>query len=472
MDQQTVSLAVLGAGPKGVSLLAKHSLLVQDGLEDANKIVPSIAVFDDQGTASNWTGLYGYTDGMQKIVNPVDQDVGHPYLDTLGVEGIGRRMLDFSLPRYKALHGKHSEWVLGDRRTNHSDFTKYLEWVLGVSRSADRIIPQRIEKLTLTERNGRNVWLLRLGNHSEYEAEGLVITGNGAPIDLKGMPNSWRLMNGKTFWERTEKLKTRIKSGESIVIIGAGETAGTIALRALSIAPSNTRIHLVYDQGAFYSRGQSFGETIWFSNPESSFQELKWTDLSYQDRRAIIERADRGVLSVNTKQLLETHHQITPIVGRVVSITAVVGHPNEFTLDLSYDGQPRQPEVFNFVINALGFNHLWFLKLMDAKTRRKFVQHLLALNPLTTGDPLFDEAVISGARHTRVPEWIAAHVETKQARKWIQETIERNIERDLSLRGFSPRLHLPMLSGPSQGPGFPNLNCLGLLSDRILQTYI
>jgi len=32
-------------------------------------------------------------------------------------------------------------------------------------------------------------------------------------------------------------------------------------------------------------------------------------------------------------------------------------------------------------------------------------------------------------------------------------------------------LHLPMLAGIAQGPGFPNLSCLGLLADRILASY-
>jgi mycobactin lysine-N-oxygenase len=29
-----------------------------------------------------------------------------------------------------------------------------------------------------------------------------------------------------------------------------------------------------------------------------------------------------------------------------------------------------------------------------------------------------------------------------------------------------------MLAGLAQGPGFPNLSCLGLLSDRILRRYV
>jgi mycobactin lysine-N-oxygenase len=37
---------------------------------------------------------------------------------------------------------------------------------------------------------------------------------------------------------------------------------------------------------------------------------------------------------------------------------------------------------------------------------------------------------------------------------------------------MSPPLHLPVVAGLAQGPGFPNLSCLGLLSDRILRRYV
>ena len=33
-------------------------------------------------------------------------------------------------------------------------------------------------------------------------------------------------------------------------------------------------------------------------------------------------------------------------------------------------------------------------------------------------------------------------------------------------------LHLPVLAGVAQGPGFPNLSCLGLLADRVLGAYV
>jgi mycobactin lysine-N-oxygenase len=46
------------------------------------------------------------------------------------------------------------------------------------------------------------------------------------------------------------------------------------------------------------------------------------------------------------------------------------------------------------------------------------------------------------------------------------------IDVDLSVSGVAPPLHLPVMAGLAQGPGFPNLSCLGLLSDRILHRYV
>jgi len=50
-------------------------------------------------------------------------------------------------------------------------------------------------------------------------------------------------------------------------------------------------------------------------------------------------------------------------------------------------------------------------------------------------------------------------------------TLERAIGHDLAIAGLHPKLHLPVLAGVAQGPGFPNLSCLGLLADRVLGAY-
>ena len=48
------------------------------------------------------------------------------------------------------------------------------------------------------------------------------------------------------------------------------------------------------------------------------------------------------------------------------------------------------------------------------------------------------------------------------------DSIQESIGYDLSVNDVEPKLFLPGLAGLTQGPGFPNLSCLGRLSDRVL----
>src|SRR5690606_29626910 len=51
-----------------------------------------------------------------------------------------------------------------------------------------------------------------------------------------------------------------------------------------------------------------------------------------------------------------------------------------------------------------------------------------------------------------------------------QARLEAAIGHDLAVDGLDAKLYLPNLAGLAQGPGFPNLSCLGQLSDRVLAT--
>jgi mycobactin lysine-N-oxygenase len=48
------------------------------------------------------------------------------------------------------------------------------------------------------------------------------------------------------------------------------------------------------------------------------------------------------------------------------------------------------------------------------------------------------------------------------------DALQESIGHDLAVAEVYPKLFLPGLSGLTQGPGFPNLSSLGLLSDRVL----
>ena len=100
-------------------------------------------------------------------------------------------------------------------------------------------------------------------------------------------------------------------------------------------------------------------------------------------------------------------------------------------VESEYNGKMKHDE-YDYVVVARGFDALWFRHLLDEVT------------------------------HARMAE---------VTRSFDGRTIEHAIQEDLSLGGFIPKLHLPMLAGIAQGPGFPNLSCLGLLADRILTSY-
>jgi mycobactin lysine-N-oxygenase len=123
--------------------------------------------------------------------------------------------------------------------------------------------------------------------------------------------------------------------------------------------------------------------------------------------------------SENVRTMMGTARSMLPLEEQVI-------------LDIAYDTTIEQ-DRYDYVVVATGFDPLWFTDLMDEASQQKYF-----------------------FREGKMPD---------------RTSIERTIERDLSVQSLSPRLHLPMLAGTSQGPGFPNLSCLGLLSDRILASY-
>jgi mycobactin lysine-N-oxygenase len=99
-------------------------------------------------------------------------------------------------------------------------------------------------------------------------------------------------------------------------------------------------------------------------------------------------------------------------------------------LTLRNELRPDQMHAFDLVVDATGGQPLWFLDLFDSDTSD--------LVELAVGGPI---------THAR---------------------LEAAIGHDLAVSGLDAKLYLPNLAGMAQGPGFPNLSCLGELSDRVL----
>src|SRR5260370_26173625 len=73
------TLAVVGAGPKGIAIAAKARALAAAGLD-----APRVALVDRATVAGNWSGRQGYTSGLQPLGTPPEKDIGFPYADSWG----------------------------------------------------------------------------------------------------------------------------------------------------------------------------------------------------------------------------------------------------------------------------------------------------------------------------------------------------------------------------------------------------
>ena len=68
------TLAVVGAGPKGIAIAAKARVLAAAGLD-----APRVVLIDPGPVAGNWTGHQGYTSGLLPLGTPPEKDIGFPY---------------------------------------------------------------------------------------------------------------------------------------------------------------------------------------------------------------------------------------------------------------------------------------------------------------------------------------------------------------------------------------------------------
>ena len=109
-------------------------------------------------------------------------------------------------------------------------------------------------------------------------------------------------------------------------------------------------------------------------------------------------------------------------------MVAIEAREQDVIVTIAY-GEERERVAYDAVIVAIGFDGRWFEALLGGTASARYRQ------VVGSGEP------------------------------------ERHIGLDLSMAGLPP-LHLPVLAGLAQGPGFPNLSCLGLLSDRILRRYV
>ena len=246
-----------------------------------------------------------------------------------------------------------------------------------------------------------------------------MFTGAGPPISVPGQPRQHpRVFDGRSYWLAERACQTQI--AQSVCVIGSGETAASIVISLLAKSHKRSTVDVLTSRGVLYSRGESYEENRFYSDPGD------WPQLAEAHRREFLERTDRGVFSQQAEATLNASHGFRTLAGRAVQIEA---GEQQVVVTIEY-GSERERVAYDLVVVAIGFQARWFERLLGAQARGRLASAL-------AGDEL-----------------------------------ERRIDVDLSVAGLSPPLHLPLVAGLAQGPGFPNLSCLGLLSDRVLRRYV
>ncbi len=366
--------------------------------------------------AGNWSGRQGYTSGLLPLGTPAEKDVGFPYADSWGSASpaVTAAMADFSWQRHLIAHGAYADWVdRGRLRPTHRQWSRYLREV-AEKVAADVVAGEVVGVEAVGER-----WRLALEQGEVVWADGVVFTGAGPPIGVAGQPQQHpRVLDGRSYWLAGRASQTQV--AQSVCVIGNGETAASIVISLLAKSHKRSTVDVVTSRGVLYSRGESYEENRFYSDPGD------WPQLAEAHRREFLERTDRGVFSAQAEAILNASHGLRTLAGRAVQIEA---GQQQVVVTIEY-GRERERVAYDLVVVAIGFQARWFEGLLGGQARGRL------------------DGALAGAE------------------------LERRIDVDLSVAGLSPPLHLPMVAGLAQGPGFPNLSCLGLLSDRILRRYV
>jgi mycobactin lysine-N-oxygenase len=402
---------VVGAGPKGVAIAAKARALAAAGLP-----APRVVLVDRGEVAGNWGGQQGYTSGLLPLGTPPEKDVGYPYAASWGDASadVVAAMAEYSWQRHLIRHGIYSDWVdRGRMRPTHRQWSAYLR---EVAEGAEAEIVRGT--VTGLEVAGEDRWQVRLAAGDAIAADGVVITGAGPTITVQGQPHDHsRVFDGRTYWLAAHTMHP--DRALSVCVIGSGETAASVVIDLVKRSHKHSTIDVLTSRGVLYSRGESHDENRFYSDPAD------WPRLAEAHRREFLERTDRGVFSLQAEATLNQARGFRTLAGRAAALEA---REQDVIVTIAY-GEERERVAYDAVVVAIGFDGRWFEALLG-----------------DTASARYQRAVGGG-------------------------DLERHIGLDLSVAGLAP-LHLPVMAGLAQGPGFPNLSCLGLLSDRILRRYV
>jgi mycobactin lysine-N-oxygenase len=417
-------LLIVGAGAKAAAIAAKVHILNELGLGPLR-----LTILEAVEPAASWSGRNGMTSGEEPLAIPPIKDIGFPYqsfqqFDADG-ERIDRALLGFSWQQYLIERRGYARWVnAGSPAVQHRDYGRYLGWILARARTGVTLARARVTQISLDALGER--WIVEAAGADGaccYSARALALTGPGVHRLLSHDPNA-----GACIFHcdsrRGEFACIPPDAETSIGIVGGGESALSAVAFLRAFRPQ-ARL-TVYTTGLPLSRGESFLENRVFSNPD----EVQWSSLDIELRRDFVKHCDRGVFDAGSLAGRAYDERCDFVLGRVTHI-GIAGPERGLALDYASAEGPATA-THDYVVNCTGFDLL---------------EQLRALFP-------------AGVR---------AQIEARVGPLWDAPAgAEVPIGRFLELRGMYPRLHIPGLAALSQGPGFANLGCLGLLANRVL----
>nr|WP_324192416.1 SidA/IucD/PvdA family monooxygenase [Nocardia transvalensis] len=442
------TLLVVGAGPKAMAVAAKAQVLRELGFP-----APRVVIVESHAVGGNWLPTGGWTDGQHRLGTSPEKDVGFPYRSTWARgrnREIDAAMMAYSWPSFLVENGSYAEWVdRGRPSPQHHVWAKYLQWV--AVKSGAEVVLGTVRRIS----PAADGWLVSVAEPSgttiEIDADRLMITGPGN--SRRALADHPKVLSIADFWDLAGR--RGLPPSSRAAVIGGGETAGS-AMDEL-VRHDVLTVSVISPNATIYTRGESYFENALFSDPTT------WAGLSMDERREVIRRADRGVFSVRVQESLMSDNRVHHLRGRVIRVAE---HGDAVALTLRNVPAAKsaagsrgagagiwgaagnrgggaagnwgnggsagdQVHTFDLVVDATGGQPLWFMELFDSDAAD--------LLELAVGGPL------------------------------TQARLESAIAYDLSVTGLGAKLYLPNMAALAQGPGFPNLSCLGELSDRVLQ---
>jgi mycobactin lysine-N-oxygenase len=371
-------------------------------------------IVEKDSVGANWFGGAGYTDGGFPLDTSPFKDLGFPYSSGYGPL-VDRRLGRYSFIEYLKDTGRFADWVnRGDLKISHRRFGRYLGW-------AAKLVAPRIRRALLSRITpvGDRVELTidACGRSETQLADGLVLTGPGEAKRVSVQdddPNA--IFDGRTYWLNRERFRGLGKG--RVAVLGGGQSAGTIAM-SLVVENPGLRVDILNRHGFLCAQSAGYHENALCTNPGKG-----WRELPLEERKEILGRIDRGVVDLSIKTFLDRHPGVRVVRGSVCRIGAAGGK-----VRLRLVGAEKQPPLeYDRVVVAIGFDP---------------VEQLKRLLP-------------PGLLH---PDWFAALAAGPV------------VDHHFRLPGLGCNIHVPALSGISEGPGFPLLSCLGTVAARIVSAY-